>query len=83
MRYALLVIGLAVAATIATYVRYDSLDPCVWMERDMVRQSGLPQLVVRARIRAEFLLEGITEPSARDCLPRWWEVRAEGADQEP
>ena len=83
MRYALLVLGLALAATVATYVRYESLDPCDWMERDMARQSGLPRLVVRARIHAEFLLEGITEPSATECLSSWWEFRAEGASQEP
>jgi hypothetical protein len=78
MRYALLVIGLAVAATVATYARYESLDPCDWMEQDLARQSGLPLIVVRARIRAEFLLEGITEPTAADCLSRWWEIRADG-----
>ncbi len=83
MRYALLVVGLALAATAATYVRYESLDPCDWMERDMAQQSGLPLLVVRARITAEFLLEGITDPSATDCLARWWEIRAEGVSQEP
>ena len=82
MKYALLVIGLAVAATIATYVRYESLDPCDWMDQDMARQSGLPLLVVRTRIRAEFLLEGITEPSASDCLSRWWEIRAEGLNED-
>lgn len=81
MRYALLVIALAAAATVATYVRYESLDPCDWMEQDMARQSALPLLVVRARIRAEFLLEGITEPTATDCLSRWWEIRAEGLGQ--
>ncbi len=83
MRYALLVLGLALAATVATYVRYESLDPCDWMERDMAQQSGLPLLVVRARITAEFLLEGITKPSATECLSRWWEIRAEGVSQEP
>ena len=78
MRYALLLIGLALAATAATYVRYESLDPCDWMEQDLTRQSGLPLIVVRARLRAEFLLEGITEPSAYDCLSEWWKIRAEG-----
>ena len=81
MRYALLVIALAVAATVATYVRYESLDPCDWMDQDMARQSGLPLLVARARLCAEFLLEGITEPSATDCLPRWWEIRADGLSE--
>ncbi len=42
MKFVLIVIGLAVAATIATYARYGSLDPCDWMEQDLARQTGLP-----------------------------------------
>ena len=72
-----IVIGLAVAATIATYARYQSLNPCDWMERDMARQTDLPTLVVRARIRAAFLIDGITEPDVYDCVMAWWEFRAE------
>ena len=78
MRYALLLIGLAVAATAATYVRYESLDPCDWMEQDLARQSGLPLIAVRARILLEFGLKGITDPTVYDCLSEWWEIRAEG-----
>ena len=78
MKFVLIVIGLAVAATIATYARYQSLYPCDWMERDLVRQTELPSLVVRARIRAAFLIDGITDPGPYDCIMAWWEFRAEG-----
>ena len=78
MKFVLIVIGLAVAATVATYARYGSLSPCDWMERDMVRQTDLPPLVVRARIRAAFLIDGITDPGPSDCLFGWWEFRSEG-----
>ena len=82
MRYALLVLGLALAATVATYVRYESLDPCDWMEHDLADQTGLPRVVVEARIRAGFLLDGITEPGPGDCLLEWWEWRSEGLPEE-
>ena len=78
MKFVLIVIGLAVAATIATYARYQSLNPCDWMEQDLARQTGLPPLVVRVRIRAAFLIDGITDPDPYDCILRWWEFRAEG-----
>ncbi len=78
MKFVLIVIGLAIAATIATYARYQSLNPCDWMERDLVRQTELPSLVVRARIHAAFLIDGITDPGPYDCIMAWWEFRAEG-----
>lgn len=76
------ILGLAVAASVATYARYKSLDPCDWLERDMGRASGLPALVVRARIRAAFLMQGIAEPDAADCLGEWWKLKAEGVAEE-
>ncbi len=78
MKFVLIVIGLAVAATIATYARYGSLNPCDWMEQDLARQTGLPPLVVRVRISAGFLLDGISDPGPYDCLFGWWEFRSEG-----
>ncbi len=77
MKFVLIVIGLAIAAIIATYARYGSLNPCDWMERDLARQTGLPPLVVRLRIRAAFLIDGITDPRPSDCLIGWWEFRGE------
>ncbi len=78
MKFVLIVIGLAIAATIATYARSQSLNPCDWMERDLVRQTGLQPMVVRASIRGAFLIDGITDPCPSDCLFGWWEFRAEG-----
>ncbi len=78
MKLVLIVIGLAVAATVATYARYGSLNPCDWMERDVARQMGLPPMVVRVRIRAAFLIDGISDPAPSDCLFGWWEFRSEG-----
>ena len=82
VRFAVIVAGLLAAAAVATYARYESLDPCDWMEQDLVAQSGLPAVAVEIRIRAAFLLDGITEPDAGDCLVKWWEWRREGLPQQ-
>ena len=66
------------AAAVATYGRYGSYDPCQWMETDMVKSSGLPHLVVRARIKAHFLVDGVTNPDLGQCLMGWWKSRADG-----
>ncbi len=78
-----LVAALAGAAMAATYWRYQSLDPCDWMTRDLVQDSDLPELVVVARIRAEFLLEGVTDPDPGQCLFKWWALRRDGLGQGP
>lgn len=80
MKYLLLLVGLAVAASVATYARYESLNPCVWLVHDAADQSGLPPLAEEARIRAAFLVRGITEPNSYDCLDAWWRLRSEGAN---
>lgn len=67
------------AAAIATYSRYESFSPCVWIEQDQARATGLPRLVLRGRLHAEFLMRGIKEPDAVDCLFTWWDFRLEGA----
>ncbi len=82
VRIAVIVAGLLAAAAVATYARYESLDPCDWMEHDLVAQSGLPAVAVEVRIRAAFLLDGITEPDAGDCLVKWWQWRREGLPQQ-
>ncbi len=82
IRFAVIVAGLLAAAAVATYARYESLDPCDWMEQDLVAQSGLPAVAVEIRIRAAFLLDGITEPDAGDCLVKWWQWRREGLPQQ-
>jgi len=80
MKYLLIVAGLAAAAVVATYARYESLDPCAWLVHDAARRSGLPAMAEEARIRAEFLVRGITEPRADECLGSWWRLRFEGAN---
>lgn len=67
-----------VAAALATYVRYQSFDPCVWMEQDLAAKSGLPRLVARGRIQAQFLVEGVIEPDVGECITAWWDLRADG-----
>lgn len=81
MRTALIiVIALVVAAVVATYARYRSFDPCEWIARDMADRTGIPVVVWHSRIRADFLLQGITDPSASDCVLAWWKERANGVE---
>ena len=77
MKYIVLLVGLSLAASIATYVRYQSLHPCDWLEKDMIAASDMPEIWVVARLRARFLMEGITDPSALECLEGWWSFRIE------
>lgn len=74
---------LALLAATATYARFESFDPCVWMEHELAQESGLPRMVVAARIQAEFLVRGIGDPGAKDCLLAWWDFRAEGLRKTP
>ena len=76
----MIALGLLLAAVVATYVRYQSLDPCDWLERDMAQRMGMPELVVRGRIRAQFLIRGIAEPGAADCLTEWWRFKSSAAE---
>ena len=74
---------IVLAAAIATYARYGSFDPCQWMEQELAQESGLPRLVVRARIHGEFLLQGIADPYAGECITAWWDYRADGLPKGP
>ncbi len=78
MRYLGIVMVLGLAAGIATFARYESFDPCEWLEQDMTRALGMPTIVAQARIRASFLFRGIVEPTSRECLDDWWRLKAEG-----
>lgn len=80
--YAAIVILLLAAAAAATQIRYGSLHPCDWLQVDAGRQSSLPETIVRTRIRAQFLLRGIVNPGAGDCLSAWWRVRRDGLPEE-
>ena len=79
MKLLVLVLGLLGAAGAATLVRYGSLHPCDWLDRDAAGLSGLPDMLARARVRADFLLEGIAEPTPGDCLTAWWDLKADDA----
>ena len=74
---------LLLLAASATYARFESFDPCVWMEHELAEESGLPRMVVAARIQAEFLVRGINDPRPQDCLFAWWDFRAEGLRKQP
>ncbi len=75
------VVIVAVAATVATYFRYHSFDPCNWMAQDMARHTGAPVLMMEGKVRADFLIRGITAPSTSECVLAWWGERAEEAKQ--
>jgi len=78
MKYTFAVIALlAIAASTATYVRYQSFDPCQWMARDLANESHQPGAVIEARIRAAFLLDGIVNPTPVECIQAWWKFRAD------
>ncbi len=77
-RIAFLVIVLTLAGSAATYARYESLSPCDWMAQDLTRQSDMPLIVSESRVRANFLIQGITEPKPYQCVLAWWKFRADG-----
>ncbi len=83
MRYLGIVVVLGLAAVIATFARYESFDPCEWLEQDMTRALGMPPIVAQARIRAGFLFRGIVDPTSGECLDDWWRLKAEGLPDEP
>lgn len=82
VRFAVIVAGLLLAAAVATYVRYQSLDPCEWLAQDLTAQSGLPRVAVELRISTAFLLDGIADPAAGQCLVKWWQWRREGIPEQ-
>jgi hypothetical protein len=43
----------------------------------------MPKVVAQARIRAGFMLRGIVEPTSRECLDDWWQLKAEGLPKAP
>lgn len=78
MKYISVLIFLVLAAGVATFARYESFSPCDWLEHDMMRESGMPLIAVQAQIKASFLLDGVTEPTAAQCLGKWWTFRLDG-----
>jgi len=74
----IIIIGILLFGTAATYHRYESFNPCDWMEQDLTSQTGLPALVVQGQIKAKFFLQGIVTPTRFECLKMWWKLKAEG-----
>lgn len=75
-------IALAIVAVIAsgaTFVRYGNFDACEWIAQDMADRTSLPIAIWRGRVKAQFLLQGVTDPDPGDCVLAWWEERADGA----
>ena len=66
---------IAAAIIVATLIRYQSLDPCDWLARDIADAQGLTVTMAEAKVRAGFLLEGTVQPGADDCLLEWWSFR--------
>ncbi len=67
--------ALLVAATVATYAHYGSFHPCAWLEQDIARKDEMVIIVARAKIRANFLVDGVASPDASDCLFGWWDFK--------
>lgn len=80
MRYVAVGFALVVAALVATFVRYGSVDPCEWLILDTARLRELPLIVAETRVRAAFMVRGTTQPGYTACLTAWWDLRANGAD---
>lgn len=76
MKYLVLAVGAVIAAVIATFVRYQSLYPCDWLKHDTAARLGVPPLVAEAKVRADFLVKGVTDPTAGQCLTAWWDFKA-------
>ena len=82
MKFLIVLLVLSAFAVGATWVRYDSFDPCAWMYKDMVESSNLPGFIVAARIEAASLLSGVTSRTPKQCLYAWWHHRFEGAQSD-
>ncbi|MEE8507122.1 MAG: hypothetical protein V3S40_12995 [Kiloniellales bacterium] len=78
MKYPWIAVALIAVAVGGTLFRYGSFHPCEWLEQDVMRTSGLPPVVAQAQIRATFMVNGIVEPDAYDCLRHWWRFKADG-----
>ncbi len=68
---------LAVVIVVATLSRYQSLDPCDWLINDVAAAYHVTPNMAEAKIRAGFLLDGVIQPDATDCLTEWWSFRGE------
>ncbi len=74
----IIIVGILLFGAAATYHRYESFNPCDWMEQDTAQHTGLPNLVVKAQIKAKFLLLGVVDPNPYQCIKMWWQLKAGG-----
>ena len=77
--YAAILIGIVLLAAGATFARYGNFDPCDWTAQDQAEFTSIPKMVWIGRLKAEFLVDGITQPAFSDCVLAWWQSRAEDA----
>ncbi|MEL0107797.1 MAG: hypothetical protein VW802_12730 [Rhodospirillaceae bacterium] len=75
---AIIIVGILIFGSAATYYRYESFSPCIWMEKDLSKQTGLPTIVVQGQVKAKFLLDGVVNPTRTQCLRMWWKLKADG-----
>jgi len=78
-KFAVILIGIVIFASSATFGRYGNFNPCDWTAQDHAGSSAIPKIVWAGRLKAKFLAEGITQPSYSDCMLAWWESRADDA----
>ena len=81
MRVFVLVFALSAAGIAATFARYGSLHPCDWLLHDMVDASDMPEPLVEPSVQLRLLFDGLIQPTALDCLDRWWSFRIEESDK--
>jgi hypothetical protein len=77
-----ILIGLAIFSSGATFGRYGNFDPCDWTAQDHAKATLVPRIVWAGRLKADFLLRGVAQPSFSDCMFAWWESRAKDAAEE-
>jgi hypothetical protein len=70
-------IGIAIFASGATFGRYGNFDPCDWTAQDQSEATAVPKIVWEGNLKAKFLVKGIAQPSFSDCMLAWWESRAD------
>ena len=79
LKYIFILIGVAIFAFGATFGRYGNFDPCDWTAQDQAEFTSLPKIFWVGRLKAKFLIQGITQPTYSDCMVVWWETQAEDA----
>jgi len=74
----IVIVGIILFGVGATYHRYQSFNPCDWIERDLAVQSGMPTLIVQGQIKTWFLMDGVVKPDPYQCIKMWWRLKIDG-----